>query len=155
MSKLFKISGNFKKDGKWGSVDPYFTGEIILVNNDVFYGYLNESKETKYVVGVITEDKNGVTDAQFYIMSNDCGVLPVFCNTQGEGGNLKGRWYEMKYHLSNKNPYTFFPKSSTRITLEKESYSRKAENRIEGKFKDLKQNTAINGRIIRSVLEFS
>ena len=155
MGRIFKICGNFKKNGKWNTPDPYFTGEIILENNDVFYGYLTEGKEAKYLVGVITEDKKEITDAQFYIMSNDHTVSPVFCDTKGEGGKLAGQWYEMKYHLDNKQPYTFSSESAARVIFEKESYSKKAENRIEGKFSNLNQNTAMNGRIIRSVLEFS
>ena len=154
MSRIVNISGNFKKDGEWNNPDPYFTGEIILENTEVFYGYLNGPEETRYLVGVVTEDEDGVTDAQFYIMSNDYGVSPVFYNAQGEGGKLTGRWYEMKYHLNNKEPYTFLPKSVVKICFEKVSYSKKREHRIRKKFKNLKQNTAINGKIIRSVLEF-
>ena len=155
MSKLFKISGNFKKNGNWGTPDPYFTGEIILENNDVFYGYLSEQNETKYVVGVITDDEEGTTNAQFYVMSNDYTVSPVFWNTQGENGELNGRWYEMKYNLDNKHPYIFTPKSAAKVSLEKESYSKKTKNRIESEFSKLKQNMAMNSRIIKSVLEFS
>lgn len=155
MSKIFRISGNFKKNGKWNDPDPYLTGEIILENNDIFYGYFTDPNETRYLVGVIAEDENGSTDAQFYIMSNNYTMSPVFWNTRGKDGVLEGQWYEMKYHLKNGHPYTFTPKSAAKVFLEKESYSKKAESRIRGEFGNFNQNAAINSRIIKSILEFA
>lgn len=155
MSKIFKISGNFKKRNKWAKPDPYFEGEIIMRNDGIFYGYSTEPKETKYLVGVITETERGISDAQFYMMSNDYGVSPIFYNTHGGEDKLEGAWHEMKYQLNSNHMCTFVSKGEVWVKLEKQPYSGKSENRIETKFGKLKQGTVMNSRIINSILEFS
>ena len=156
MSKIFNISGNFKKGGKWAEPEPYFTGEILVDSDGTFYGYSVEPKETKYLVGVITEDqKKGRTDVQFYIMSNESNILPVFYSTHGKGGNLTGRWHEMERQLNSNHMCSFIPKGGAKVVVEKQPYSKKAENRIKTNFSKLKTGTVINGRIINSILEFS
>lgn len=152
MSKIFKISGDFKKGGGWAKPDPYFTGEILVDGRGLFYGYCHEEEGVKYLVGAITEKEDGGQDVQFYILSNNSKEQPVFYNTHGDGATLKGRWHKMEHQLKSNHMCTFVAKTEAKVTLEKQPYSEKTKSRIDTNFSEVKTGIIINGKIIDSIL---
>lgn len=151
MSKIFDISGNFKKSGKWICPETAFTGEIVLDDDNSLCGYCNDYRgKIWYLVGCHTIRDEIGDSIEFYMLSNDHHQIPYLCIFP-DIADGKGSWYEC---INNCNGERFFrSESEARLILANERNSYQEEQRIKARFHEVELGVLMNHRIVTSVLE--
>ena len=81
--RCFKISGNFRQYGGWSTPDPGFIGYIIVDDEGVFEGYMEEQYATRdplrFVTGIF--DEKYATKLAYYELTasgQDTPLLFIF-----------------------------------------------------------------------------
>lgn len=159
MSKIFKISGVFTRDGSWVEPDPAFEGEIVVNDAGKFYGWCeqfclegsesNEVKEfdgfnkTRYLIGALAEEFGGYSVALFKL-ANVEWQAPIFYETH-DVSSADSIW-------AAKDPGgCFVPYGNARISLTKLPFSENAAVRIKNRFSEANISINENDDLLREV----
>ena len=147
MSKIFRISGNFVQFGEWAEPDPSFSGEIVVDEDGVFYGFCDELYEgdagpdinrVRYLSGAFGPNGyNGQQGIAFYKMSNYALQSPLMYVAPDLNNTYSGGWYAM-----DRLGVNFMLQGIAKVFVEEEEYSKEKEISIKTKFGLL--NTGIN-----------
>lgn len=162
MSRLFKISGNMKRDGerlytaprvdegqqdsKWLDANPTFVGEIVVDKEGVFRGYCDHIfgnmfysedspyfNQPEYLVGSIIEEHGGYS-MKFFKLPNDPDRTPVLFEIHTT--EPKRCFWAIENFAGD-----FFRKEEVRVNLGALAYSEHKEREILDKFSGLDLNT--------------
>ena len=156
MSKIFKISGNFRQYGEWSTPDPSFVGEIVVDDANTFCGYCDElydSKmsalnKTRFLAGAIAPNgRNGKNGIAFYKMSNDGEQAPLMYVVPNLEDPSNGSWAAL-------TPFGFFqPVGQARVEIEEKAASAfgEDEKRIKAKFDELDKNINGNDQLLEQM----
>ena len=149
MSRIFKISGNFKQFGEWAEPDPAFSGKIVVdENTDEFYGYcyelyvghLPESSGLRFLVGAFAPNaRNGNRGIAFYKLSNDLNIDPYMYVTPDLTNPESGEWSA----LGTFGIY-FERVDKSRVMIEEMAYSEEEEKRIKSTYEKIDRNREAN-----------
>ena len=151
MSRIFDISGNVKKAGKWVCPETAFTGEIVLDDDNSLYGYCNDYRgKIWYLVGCHTIKDEMGDSIEFYMLSNDHHQTPFLCIFPDVTDN-KGTWWEC---VNTCNGERFFrSENEAKLALGHERQSYQEEQRIRARFNEVELSVLMNSQIVTSVLE--
>ncbi len=128
MGKLLTITGNYKKDGKWGSPDPYFRGPLI-VEGDMLYGYCvlmskvdkPERERLRCLYGRYIEKKNGSRGLMLLMLSLENAQDSIMF-TLKDSDNSSGKWAA----IENYNPgisYDMIEKDEAELLIDESDYT--------------------------------
>ena len=139
MSKIFRISGNFKQSGKWSKPDPSFSGKIVVDEDGIFYGFCDELysenimsdlNRVRYLSGALGPNGfNGNQGIAFYKMSNYFPQNPLMYIVPDLICMDSGGWYALERGLN-----LFALKGMAKVSIEEEIYSEEEEASIRAKF---------------------
>ena len=153
MSRIFRISGNFMQSGKWSKPNPSFSGKIIADEEGRFYGYCEElydgasdASRIQYIAGAFAENnhrrRQGIA---FFKMSNDPSQDPLAYITLDLENPESGSWSELS------TLGRFLRRGRTRIVVEEEAFSKKAENSIRAKYDTLDKSINGNDKLLKEI----
>lgn len=160
MSRIFKISGNFAKYGKWSEPDPSFSGEIVVDEKyqpyaefcdwlyySNFYGTCDELynsdlmdiNRTRYIAGVLVEDERKERQGIIFLkLSNDPEQDPLKYVVPDLANPERGSWWAALTPF-----FGFLQQGKAKITLEEETFSEEEAENIMEKYDSL-ERSAIN-----------
>ncbi|MBR0133755.1 hypothetical protein IJM16_00610 [Candidatus Saccharibacteria bacterium] len=149
MSRIFKISGNFKQFGEWMEPDPAFSGEIVVdEKTNEFYGYCHElyaegvlkSYRLRFIVGAFAPNaRNGNQGIAFYKLSNDLNIDPYMYVTPDLTNPESGEWSALGIF-----GIYFERVDKSRVMIEEMAYSKEEEKRIKSTYEKIDRNRKAN-----------
>lgn len=158
MSKIFRISGNFEREGKWPMSTPEFMGMILSDDGRHFVGYCYENPDDDYddawlmwrrrfIVGRFTKsNKEHGVGVEFFQMCNDPKVAPVKCKIPdlGCGTETEAGTWAWRTHVG------FEEHGRANVLIEDMTYSKNLDKSIRTIFSKLNKEVNHNADLIRS-----
>ena len=151
MSKVFDVSGNFKKGGKWICPEVAFTGEIVLDDDSSLCGYCNDyTGKIWYLVGAHTDKDEIGNTIEFYMLSNDHHQTPFLCIFP-DIADGKGTWWECVNNCKGERFFRSENEAKLNINHERQSYQE--EQRVRSRFNEVELSVLMNHKIVTTLLE--
>lgn len=144
LSKIFKISGNFTRNGKCTTPDSAWVGEIVMANS-IFSGYCEDSHgRTRYITGVVNWDGDKISGLTFYQLSNNPNRVPfMYTITNGNG-----RWKR----LTERRKSLYFEDCGVaRTVIEEQPYSTEKRNHVLSRFIEVDASISWNNLLLKNV----
>ncbi len=150
MGKIFKVTGNYKQNGKWATPDPSFVGKIVVDNLGRFCGYCDELYESeqpeenklRFIYGQFGKSlKNGKDAFVFYKLSNYEEQKPLLYEVIDKEDPSSWKWSALNMHWFSS---TFSPQDGAKVDLEELEYSEEEAAAIRGRYGKIYIEDGIN-----------